>query len=90
MTKSKFDAFNTPNAVITATQHLMENATQATASDVVVSKNGRAKTKTRRYQMVFTDAMYERISRVAQEQGVSVASIISLACNEYLRKFDEA
>ena len=89
----KFNAFETPTEVISATQYIMDTATQETAPATdtpVVSKNGRAKTKTRRYQMVFTESMYARISKTAQEQGVSVASLISVACNEYLRKFEEA
>lgn len=37
----------------------------------------------------FPDEFYERLKMLADKKGISVASIIKMACKEYLDKEDE-
>jgi predicted DNA-binding ribbon-helix-helix protein len=45
--------------------------------------------KSRTLNIVVSDELYEQLKREADEKNVSIASIVRIACSEYLRKSEK-
>jgi predicted DNA-binding protein len=36
--------------------------------------------------IIIPDEMYSKLEEIAKEQGISIASVIKVACSEYIKK----